>query len=53
VFGAVVSFIVMVHAVRRFDCVRASASTAATTPCTASLGVLIESLVEGPRVCLL
>jgi hypothetical protein len=48
VFGVVVGFIARVHAVRRFDCVRALTSTAATAHWAASLGVLIESLVKGP-----
>jgi hypothetical protein len=43
----------MIHAVRRFNCVQASATTTTTTGWAASLAVLIESLIEGPRVSFL
>jgi hypothetical protein len=43
----------MVHAVQRFDCVRASTTTVTTVHWAASLAVLIEYLIRGPRMCLL
>jgi hypothetical protein len=52
-FGAVVSFVTVVHVVRRFDYATAPTTTAVTARTTAFLAVLVESLVGGPRVCLL
>jgi hypothetical protein len=49
----VVSFAAVVHAIQRFNCIRASATTTAPSRRAASLVVLIDSLVKGPCVCLL
>jgi hypothetical protein len=43
----------MIYAVWRFDCIGASTMIAAPTRRAAPLVVLIESLVESPRVCLM
>jgi hypothetical protein len=50
IFHTVVGFTMMEHAVRRYECVRASAVTTAMIPCAASLVVVGESLIEGPWI---
>jgi hypothetical protein len=49
----VVGIAAVLHAIRRFDCVRASATTTAIVRWATSLVVLMESLIEGPQMCLL
>jgi hypothetical protein len=50
IFHTVVGFTMMEHALRRYECVRASAVTTAMIPCAASLVVVGESLIEGPWI---
>jgi hypothetical protein len=49
----VVGFAAMVHAVQRFECVRASVVALVTIWCFVSLATLHESLVEGSRISFL
>jgi hypothetical protein len=53
IFGAIVDFATMVHAVRRFERVRASVVTSTTIWCSASLSVLRESLIRSSQVSFL
>jgi hypothetical protein len=53
IFGAVVGFTFVVHALRGFHCVWASATTAATIWGSSSLVVCGGSLIEGPWVSFL
>jgi hypothetical protein len=46
IFDAVVDFTAMEHAIWRFECVKASATTSTTIWCSAYLAALHESLIE-------
>jgi hypothetical protein len=46
IFGAMIGVATMVHAVRRFDCVRASTPTSTSARCSTPLAVLAESLIR-------
>jgi hypothetical protein len=52
-FCAMIGLTAMKHAVRRSKCVWASTTTVATIWCAASLIVLSESLIGGPRISFL
>jgi hypothetical protein len=53
IFGAVVSFVATVHAVRRFECVGAEVTTSALIWRAASMAALRESLVGGSQMSFL
>jgi hypothetical protein len=53
IFDAMVDFTAMIHAVRRFECVRASVVASAMIWCSASLAALYKSLVESSWISFL
>jgi hypothetical protein len=53
IFGAMVDCTAMIHAVQRFECVRASAAASFVIQCSAYLSALWGSLLEGSLISFL